>query len=180
MRSNWYACKIVKENGTTNRKWTFSHSSQNLTYAPVANYTGSVAGVLPLVRFTFHLNASLEQVDNASVPQWRVTVGTVGGNTVVTDISSMANLTGISGKVVHYDLKWDQNIEGWTFAAGNAAGARRRILVEFGAVVGNLIPAAIVDAWFECRVMARMGETGWAQFATAGGTNTRKHQTRYR
>ena len=179
LRTNWTRSPIVEANGTTYRNWTFSLSAQNLTYAPVANYTGSVAGVLPLVRFTFHLNASLEQVDNASVPQWRVTVGTVGGNTVVTDISRMANLTGISGKVVHYDLKWDQNIEGWTFAAGNAAGARRRILVEFGAVVGNLIPAAIVDAWFQSRVMARMGETGWAQFTTAGGTSTANDTTRY-
>src|SRR5437870_10889226 len=91
LRTNWTRSPIVEANGTTYRNWTFSLSAQNLTYAPVANYTGSVAGVLPLVRFTFHLNASLEQVDNASVPQWRVTVGTVGGNTVVTDISRMAN-----------------------------------------------------------------------------------------
>src|SRR5207249_2320051 len=106
LRTNWTRSPIVEANGTTYRNWTFSLSAQNLTYAPVANYTGSVAGVLPLVRFTFHLNASLEQVDNASVPQWRVTVGTVGGNTVVTDISRMANLdfTGNSTRIA--DLVW--------------------------------------------------------------------------
>src|SRR5213596_2003081 len=164
LRTNWTRSPIVEANGTTYRNWTFSLSAQNLTYAPVANYTSSVAGVLPLVRFTFHLNASLEQVDNASVPKWRVTVGTVGGNTVVTDISRMANLTGISGKVVHYDLKWDQDIEGWTFAAGNGAGVARRLLLEIGAIVGNFIPAALADQWLENHVLGPMHESGSAQF----------------
>ncbi len=177
LNTNWTRSQIVEANGTTYRNWTFDLTARNRTYSAVANYTGSVAGVLPLVRFTFHLNASLEQIDNATVPQWRVTVGTVGGSTAVTNLSRMANLT-VSGKAVHYDLKWDQDVEGWTYAAGNGAGPRRRILFELGAVVGNLIPAAIVDAWFQTRVLDQMRETGTAQFTTAAGTSSANDTTR--
>src|SRR5437870_6910281 len=147
LKTNWTRSPIVAANGTTYRNWMFNLTAQNQPYSAVANYTGSLPGIRPLVRFTFHLNASLEQVDNVTVPQWRVTVG---ANSAVTNWSRMADLT-VSGKVVHYDLKWDQDIEGWTYAAGNTAGVRRRILLELGAVVGNLIPAPIVDAWFLTR-----------------------------
>lgn len=168
LKTNWTASPVVRTNDTGNRSWTFNLTAQNLPYTAIANYSGPVTGALPMVRFTFHLNASLEQVDNATVPQWQVMVGTVGGRTVVTNISRMADLT-VSGKAVHYDLKWDQNIAGWTFEPGNTAGNAHRILLELGAIVGNRIPAALVDAWFEGRVMDRMGETGSAQYATAAG-----------
>ena len=168
LHTNWTADPIARSNDTRYRTWTFNLTARDLPYAAVANYTGGVTGTLPLVRFSFHLNASLEQVDNATVPQWKITVGSAGGRTVVTNFSRLADLS-VSGKMVRYDLKWDQDIQGWTYAAGNAAGARRRILLEVGAIVGNLIPAAIVDSWFENRVLARMGEAGTAQFNTAAG-----------
>ena len=176
LNTSWTAGSIVQSNGTAYRSWTFNLSAQNLPYAAVANYTGSVAGTLPLVRFTFHLNASLTQVDNATVPQWQVTVGQIGGRIAVTNISRLNDLI-VSGKALHYDLKWDQDIESWTFAAQNNPAASRRILLELGVVVGNLIPAAIVDAWFESRVLARMGETGTAQFVTATGTESANDTT---
>src|SRR5881397_196833 len=176
LNTSWTASSIVQSNGTAYRSWTFNLSAQNLPYAAVANYTGSVAGTLPLVQFTFHLNASLMQVDNATVPQWQVTVGQIGGRTVVTNLSRLNDLT-VSGKALHYDLKWDQDIEGWTYAAQNNPAASRRILLELGVVVGNLIPAAIVDAWFESRVLARMGESGIAQFTTAAGTESANDTT---
>jgi hypothetical protein len=176
LNTNWTRSPIVEGSGATYRNWTFNLTAQDQPYAAVANYSGSVAGALPLVRFTFHLNASLEQIDNATVPQWRVTVGTAGG-TVVTNLSRMANLT-VSGKVVHYDLKWDQDIEGWTYAAANApAGARRRILLELGAVVGNLIPRTLVDAWFQSRVMDQMRESGTAQFTSPTGPRAANNTT---
>src|SRR2546421_350590 len=93
---------------TRYRSWTFDLSARNLPYSAVANYTGSVAGVLPLVRFTFHLNASLEQVTNVTVPQWKVTVGAAVN--AIANISRMTDLL-VNGKALHYDLKWDQDIE---------------------------------------------------------------------
>src|SRR2546427_10940522 len=176
LNTSWTAGSIVQSNGTAYRSWTFNLSAQNLPYAAVANYTGTVAGTLPLVRFTFHLNASLAQVDNATVPQWQVTVGQIGGRIVVTNISRLNDLI-VSGKALHYDLKWDQDIEGWPYAAQNNPAAPGRILLELSVVVGNLIPAAIVDAWFESRVLARMGETGTAQFTTATGTESANDTT---
>ncbi len=165
LNTNWTAGPIVQTNGTGYRTWTFDLSARNLTYSPVANYTGSVAGVLPLVHFTFHLNASLQQVTNVSVPQWKVTLS--GGNAVA-NVTRMTDLL-VSGKAVHYDLKWDQDIEGWTFAVGNIAGNARRLLLEVGAIIGNLIPAVLADQWLENHVLGRMREAGTAQFnATTG------------
>src|SRR6058998_2534208 len=54
LNTSWTAGSIVQSNGTAYRSWTFNLSAQNLPYAAIANYTGNVAGTLPLVRFTFH------------------------------------------------------------------------------------------------------------------------------
>src|SRR5436309_286925 len=160
LNTNWTAGPIVRTNGTGYRTWTFDLSATNLSYSAVANYTGSVAGVLPLVHFTFHLNASAQQVTNVTVPRWNVTIS--GGNTITT-VTRAADLL-VSGKAVHYDLKWDQDIEGWTYAAGNGAGVARRLLLEIGAIVGNFIPAALADQWLENHVLGPMHESGSAQF----------------
>src|SRR5438093_1043613 len=139
-----------------------SDAAFGIAYGTTANpnYTGSVAGVLPLVHFTFHLNASAQQVTNVTVPRWNVTIS--GGNTITT-VTRAADLL-VSGKAVHYDLKWDQDIEGWTYAAGNGAGVARRLLLEIGAIVGNFIPAALADQWLENHVLGPMHESGSAQF----------------
>src|SRR5256886_16556276 len=79
----------------------------------------------------------------------------------------MANLV-VSGKAVHYDLKWDQSISGWSYDGANT-GTRRRLFLELGAVVGNLIPAALVDAWFDARAIGRFGEAGTASFNSTAG-----------
>src|SRR5207245_9066961 len=102
--------------------------------------------------------------------------GHVGGLIGFRHIWRLNDLIG-GGKALHYDLKWDQDIDGWTFAAQNNPAASLRILLELGVIVGNLIPAAIVDAWFESRVLARMGETGAAQFTTATGTESANDTT---
>lgn len=169
LHTNWTASPIARSNGTGYRSWSFNLTAQNLSYAAVANYTGSIAGATPAVRFSFHLNASLEQIDNATVPQWRVTVGTSGGQSVVTNLSRMTDLV-VSGKAVHYDLKWDQDISGWTYAAPNFRMTQRRLLLELGAIVGNVIPAGLVDVWFQTRVLDRMGEAGTARFNSSAGT----------
>ena len=168
LKTNWTASPITSSTGTDYRSWTFNLTAGNLTYTNVANYTAPISGPTPLVRFTFHLNASVEEVNNATVPQWRVTVDTVGGRRVITNASRIENLVNVSGKVVHYDLKWDQEIQGWSYAGPNTA-PRRRLFLELGAIVGNLIPAALVDAWFDARGMDRLGETGSASYNTTAG-----------
>ena len=169
LHTNWTAGTIVRSSGPDYRSWTFNLTAGNLSYTAIANSSANTALPTPLVRFTFHLNASLEQIDNATVPQLRITVDTVGGRTVVTNVSRMADLV-VSGKAVHYDVKWDQLIGGWSYAIGNGNLNQRRLLLELGTIVGNLIPAAIVDAWFDARAMGRIGETGSASFNTSTGT----------
>ena len=173
LNTNWTAGPIVRTNGTGYRTWTFDLSAQNLTYSAVANYTGSVAGVLPLAHFTFHLNASLQQVTNVSVPQWKVTLS--AGNSVA-NVTRLTDLL-VSGKAVHYDLKWDQDLEGWSFAGGNPTGNARRLLLEVGAIVGNLIPAALADQWLENHVLGSMREAGAAQFNATTGAATANETT---
>ena len=90
LNTNWTASPITRTTGTDYRSWTFNLTAENLTYTNVANYTAPIPGTPPLVRFTFHLNASLEEVNNATVPQWRVTVDTVGGRRVITNAWSMS------------------------------------------------------------------------------------------
>lgn len=170
LRTNWTASPIVRSSDAQNRSWSFNLTARNLSYARIANYTGSLAGPLPTVQFGFHLNASMVQVDNVTVPQWRVVVDTSAGRGV-TDITRIEDLY-VSGRAVRYNLKWDQEISGWTYAAENGAGDRRRLFLELGAIVGNWIPSAIVDSWFEARVLARIGEAGVARFNTSAGSQT--------
>jgi hypothetical protein len=176
LHTNWTASPIVRANGTGFRSWTVNLTAGSLSYGSIANSTGSLSGNLPTVRFGFHLNASLTQVDNTTVPQWKIVVDSPSGPSVVTSISRMADLF-VSGKAVQYNLKWDQDIDSWTYDANNTPASRRRLLLELGAIVGNLIPAAIVDAWFHNRVLNRMGETGVARFNTSAGPTTANDTT---
>src|SRR3989475_12884779 len=59
----------------------------------------------------------------------------------------------------------------------NPRADTRCVLLKIGSIVGNWIPAAIVDAWFQTRVLARMGETGAARFTTAAGTESANDTT---
>ena len=176
LHRNWTRSAIVRTNTTTTRSWTFNLTAQGLPYERIAGWTGSTAGSLESVRFTFHLNASLEQVDNATVRQWRVTVGTLLGRDFVTDVQRLADLN-VSGKIVRYGLKWDQEFEGWDYVPGNGPPARR-LLLELNAIVGNFIPAGVVDAWVESRLLARMGESGAATFNGTSGSRTANETTR--
>src|SRR2546428_11591844 len=109
LKTNWTRSPIIEANGATYRNWTFNLTAQNQPYSAVAKYTGAVAGIRPLGRFTFHLNAALEQVDNVTVPQWRVGVR---AHNSVTNWSPLAGLPP-SGEGVHHDLKWGPDIRAW-------------------------------------------------------------------
>ncbi len=167
LSATWNATTVTPTAGATYRTWTFGIEATNLSYRSIA--TGApLAGGLPLVRFTFHLNASLVQVDNATVPNFRVTVGTLGGRLYVANVSRLTDLTLASVKLLHYDLKWDQLIQGWTYAGGNS---RPMLILTMGAVVANLIPYSVADAWLQ-HFVNRESEAGAARYnytAIGGG-----------
>src|SRR5207244_12692261 len=72
------------------------------------------------------------------------------------------------GTTVHTGLRGGQELQGCPYAGPNPA-PRRRLFLQLGATVGNLIPAALVDAWFDARGMDRLGETGSASYNTTAG-----------
>lgn len=167
LNAKWNATTVNPNAGATYRTWTFGIEATNLSYLSIAN-GAPVGGVLPLVRFTFHLNASLVQIDNAIVPNFRVNVTTVGGRAVVANVSRLTDLTLASVKLLHYDLKWDQLIQGWTYAGGNN---RPMLILTMGALVANLIPYSVAEAWLQ-HFVNRENATGTAHYnytAIGGG-----------
>lgn len=165
LNTTWTRGTIARTTGTAERMWEFNLSARNLPYIGVNNtVTPQGDNQLNLVRFTFRLRASLEEVDNGTVPNWRITVDTTGARPVVVDAERLANLT-YSGKVARYNLKWDQEIVGWDFEPG----ANRRILLEFAAIVGNLIP---LGQYADLAYLGRVREAGEAGYRTAAGNET--------
>jgi hypothetical protein len=148
LRTVWTATNVTEGSTTDSRTWTFSLTASDLNYTPLANYTGPTGdNKLNNLTLTFNLEANLVQVDNVTIPQWRITVregmmGMMGANTyMMTNMERMQNLT-YSGKIITYSVKWNQTIEGWDF---DAANANPKLLMIFQAIVGNYLPPAVVS-----------------------------------
>ena len=174
LSANWVPGTVTPTTGSTYRSWDWNLTATNLSYYNISS-KAKLTGSLPLVRFTFHLNASLVQYDNLSIPQWNVTVGSMnGGRYTITSLVRMADLALTSAKVVHYDLKWDQLILGWTYASNNNPAASRGLLLEIGSIVGNYVPADVVMGW---RLLHDLGDDGQARYETAAGNATADNTT---
>lgn len=173
LTANWVPGNVNRTNGTTYRTWTFNLTATNLNYYNITN-KAKLTGALPLVQFTFHLNASLVQIDNYSVPQWNITVGQVGGHYVPTDVRRMSALTLESIKTVHYSVKWDQLIQGWTYDNRNNNAATRRLLLETGAIVANYVPPDVIAG---AALLHYFGDEGSAQYNTTAGAQTADNST---
>ncbi len=174
LTANWVPGTVATTSGTTYRSWDWNLTATNLAYYNISS-KARLTGALPLVRFTFHLNASLVQYDNFSLPQWNITVGSqTGGRYTITNLSRMADLALPSAKVVHYDLKWDQLILGWTYANNNNPVALRGLLLEIGSIVGNYVPADVVMGW---NLLHNLGDDGQARYDTAAGNATADNTT---
>ncbi len=174
LTANWVPGTVTPRTGSTYRSWEWNLSATNLPYYNISS-KARLSGALPLVRFTFHLNASLVQYDNVSIPQWNVTVGSLnGGRYTITNLTRMADLVLPSAKVVHYDLKWDQLIRGWSYASNNNPAGSRGLLLEIGSIVGNFVPADVVTGW---QLLHNLGDDGRASYDTTGGNVTADNRT---
>lgn len=167
LNTSWVPGNVSYANGTSYKAWSFNLTATNLAYYNISSRT-KLTGALPLVRFTFHLNASALQRDNVSVPQWNVTVDQVLGRYYLSSVTRMENLTLKSIQAVHYDLKWDQLIDGWTYANQNTIGLRR-LLVETGSIVANYVPPALLAGW---KLIQRLNDEGVAAYNTTAGAET--------
>lgn len=171
LSANWVPGDVARTNGTQWRTWAFNLTATNLAYYNATLNRTKLTGTLPLVRFTFHLNASLVQEANVSIPQWNITVNRVAGRDVVSNVARMSDLTLVSAKAVHYELKWDQLIEGWSYAPGDNAP---RLLLEVGSLVANYVPTEVLTGW---AIIHSLHDDGNATYDTDAGNRTVDNST---
>jgi len=173
LKTAWAQSPVTFKETSDKKTWSFDLAAKNLAYAQLDNYSG-LAGDNKLnnLTLTFHLSANMVQVDNATIPQWRITVqrggmmgGMMGGMTMMGTPEAMPDLV-VSGKMIRYHVKWDQAIQGWDYDAKNSNPA---LLMEFGAIVGNYIPPALVVAWMQMSSIRQMHEDGQSTMMTPTG-----------
>lgn len=170
LKTAWTQSEVVDQATDSSRTWSFDLSAADLPYVKTGfdNYTGPTGDdKLNNLTLTFHLEANLVQVDNVTIPQWRITVTRgmmgMGGMMTMTDIERMEPKV-VSGKVVTYHVKWDQKIQGWDY---DTADANSSLLMEFQAIVGNYIPPALASGmhmygWAYMNMIRTMNEAGYA------------------
>jgi len=166
LKTAWSASPVTEEENDAHRTWTFDLTASDLQYQALEDYTGATGDDrLNNLTLTFHLETQMMQVDNASLPQWRITVtkGPFGGMWV-TDADRMPDIQ-LTGKVITYHVKWDQAIQGWDYDEANADPA---LLMEFEAIVGNYIPPGMA-AWMQMRMFQYMNEFGYMNCRTSTG-----------
>jgi len=160
LKTAWTPSEITSAETNSTRTWSFSLTAKNLAYKPLTGYTGPTGdNELNEFSLTFHLQAKMVQIDNATIPQWRITVtrGMMGmGGMMFTNAERAPDLI-MSGKMLTYNFKWDSAIEGWDFDANDG---NPLLMLEFGAIVGNYIPPAMAT-WMETRMIQAMNENGY-------------------
>jgi hypothetical protein len=173
LKTAWEQSPVTFRETSDQKTWDFDLSAKNLAYARLDNYSHSAGDdKLNNLTLTFHLSANMVQVDNATVPQWKITVqrggmmgGMMGGMTMMGTPEAMPDLV-VSGKMIRYHVKWDQTIQGWDYDSSNANPA---LLMEFGAIVGNYIPPGLVVAWMQMSSIRQMHEDGQSTMMTSSG-----------
>jgi hypothetical protein len=162
LKTAWDQSLVTYAETDDTRTWSFDLTAKDRPYTTLDNYTGSTGdNKLNDLKLTFHLSAKMVQVDNATIPQWRITVqrGTMGGmmdNMMGFNDAQRMDDYRVSGKIITYNVKWDQSIEGWDF---DAADSNPTLLMEFGAIVGNYIPRGMVS-WMGWNMLRAMNENG--------------------
>lgn len=158
LQTAWNASDVAYVEDGDDRSWRFDLTATDLPYTMVSeNATeGAGDGVLNNLTLSFNLEANMVQVDNASLPQWRITVttGPLGAMTFV--YPERIDDIQVVGKVIKYDVKWDQTIEGWDY---DPANENPMLLMEMQNIVGNLIPP-LMAKWMDARMLTYMNAVG--------------------
>ncbi|MEM0449932.1 MAG: hypothetical protein QW520_08955, partial [Methanomassiliicoccales archaeon] len=139
LKTAWNASEITFEEDERGRHWDFDLTASDLPYQAVREGANEQAGdgVLNQIKLSFHLDVSVVHVNNASLPQWHVTVrqGPLGA-TWFSGLQRMENVQ-VSGDMRVYQVKWDKEIIGWDFEENNS---NPMLLMEFETIFGNYIP----------------------------------------
>ena len=153
--------------------WDFSLTARNLSYRAIGDSDGIRRQVaeqtLEEVTLSFHLTASIEEVTNASLRWFRITVDGLPGNPHITDSQAQSNRT-VSGQRLAYQAKFDQRIEGWDLDATNA---HPRLLMEWHAIAGTYIDRKVL-AWLHAQFVADNGAEPEAAIDTPDGREVLK------
>ena len=175
MKTSWTPSEIAYDETDDSKTWEFSLTALDLPYIELDDYSG-VAGDNKLnnLTLTFHLEADMVQYDNASLPQWRITVTKGPLGTMWYNGAEKLTPLQVTGKVIKYNAKWDQYIEGWDFDAEN--DVNQTLLMEFGAMIGNWVSPTRA-AWMEMNVVRAMNEYGLAVCNEGESTELRINET---
>lgn len=171
MTQPWVRSNITEttDQAAEEKTWEFSLNTINAHYkavgdSPSINYSVNNQ-LMDSMKFTFHLSAKLVQVNNATVPQYKVTVQK-GNNSRYEVIGSerLQNLT-VSGKMAKYRVKWDHDFYGWDFDPTNT---NKALLMEFHALIGNFIPKGVAE-WLQLQFANRVGDEGQGRYQSDDG-----------
>ena len=176
LKTAWAQSSVEYQETNDSRTWSFGLTATNLNYTTLNNYSGPTGDdKLNNLTLTFHLSANMVQVDDASIPQWRVTVqrGMAGNMLWFYDAERIGDYR-ISGKVITYHVKWDQAIDGWDLDAANAVNPS--LLMEFGAIVGNYVPDGAAT-WMTMHMVRTMNEYGSMSCRDTSGDSNLTEET---
>lgn len=180
MNTAWTNSEVKKGGDDKTKTYEFSLTAKNLSYMAIGNSStiaSDVAGKnLDMVQFTFHLSASLVEVDGVAVPQYKVTVqkraeGGYGGgyrNRYEVVASERMPDLNYSGKRGSYDMKWDHAIDGWDFDPTNV---NKSLVLEWYAFMAYFIPETTQE-WLDAQFMQKTGGEGCAEYDTDIGRRT--------
>lgn len=171
LRQAWEASPVTRTTSGTTRTWSFALTARNLTYEPLA---GTASGVLDEVTFTFHLTTTTVRVDNATVPQYAVTVSRVASRWAITNVTRDGTTTW-TGDRFQYRVKWDQRVVGWDFDPTNANPG---LVLELGAIIANRIPTDAAG-WFGVVALWRLNEGGAIRWRDQSGSGNASENTTY-
>jgi hypothetical protein len=168
----WNSTAVVNTTTANSTIFSFSLTATNQTYEYLSAKADQNVGdnVLNQLNLTFRLTATTTHTDNATIPQYRLTVASGPfGNRMLYNIQSM-DPKYVSEDVVSYNAKWNKTIQGWDMDPNNTNPA---ILLEFESLVGNYIPltaASVLEAREYQKIIDDLGEDGTARVQTPAGT----------
>lgn len=164
----WSASDVDFVENDGDMSWSFDLTAGNLSYAMLhENATEDVGDqVLNNLTLSFNLEANKIQVDNASIPQWRITVtnGPLGALTYL--YPERLDDMQVNGNVIKYDVKWDQVIEGWDF---DPANENPMLLMEMHGIVGHFL-TPLMSKWMDMRTLSYMNAIGVMEAESTQGT----------
>lgn len=169
----WKQSNISETNTNDSKVYSFSLTATNLSYKAIGISKRIQSDVtnktLDKVQFTYHLTASLVNVDNVAVPHYKITVDDNGKhglkNYEVVNSGRLADQN-YSGERGSYTVKWDTLIHGWAFDSSNI---NKSLLLEWRALAAYYIPEKVSD-WLNIQFMTKTGGEGLANYTDANGT----------